>query len=550
MDTLRGGAGAAALALLLLAAAGAAAPVEDPVWPADRAAGLLARVRAASAEGIAPPAAVRPPAVPDAADLTTAYLALGRRLAGAAVDPTAYHDRWLAPLPADPAPRLLQALADGDPLARLDGLRPVSPDYRRLVEAYARLRDQAAAGGWRPLPDAPVLRPGDRHPAVRALRRRLAWEGPTPAPTAADSFDAGLAACVRAFQRRCGLAADGVVGPATRAALDVPAAARAARIRLNLERLRTAGPDAPGRVVRVNIAAAELEVREGDAVQLSMRCVVGRPDRPTPVLQGLMTCLELHPYWNIPQKLARRDVLPKVLADPSYLTERGIRVFESWTPGAPELDPATIDWAAIRPWDLAYKLRQDPGPRNPLGTVKFLFPNAASVYLHGTPAADDFARPARAFSSGCVRVEDPVALAACLLDDPLVESRLETGGNVSVPLAVPVPVRLLYLTAWADADGVLHYRDDLYGYDAPLRAALAALEGEGDLPGAERPGVQVDEAGAGVVAHAAAMEGAGGAAQPLEVHAGQPHVHGAAVEVEAVLGDVAAGASEGLVRGR
>lgn len=530
-----------------------------PLWTPDRRRAFLARLDAAAAEGIDPDLyhralLARPDLPSELRDrlLTDAYLGLGRHLAGARLDPTTCHDRWLAPLPPDPLPRLVAALSGpDDPLPLLDALRPAAPEYARLCRALARLHDLAAVGGWPALPDGPTLHPGDRDPAVPALRERLAWEGPGVAADDPLLFDGETAAALRSYQDRCGLAADGVLGPATRAALNLTAAARAEQVRLNLERLRSADRGGGGREVVVNIPAYRLEVRDDGGTVLAMRAVVGRPDRPTPVLSGAMTHLVFQPSWNIPQKLARRDVLPRILADPGYLAAHGIRVYESWRPDAPELDPAQVDWAAIRPWNLAFKLRQEPGPQNPLGRVKFLFPNPASVFIHDTPGRDSFARSARAFSSGCVRVEDPLGLAACLLGESRVAAALAAGGTREVGLPAPVPVRLVYFTAWAEVDGSVHFRDDVYGLDAPLAAALAALEAGGAmLPGADRAGVQVDEAGARVVAHAAAAQGAGGAAQVAEVHAGQAHVGGLAREVEAPLGDAAAGAAQRLVRGR
>ena len=236
-----------------------------------------------------------------------------------------------------------------------------------------------------------------------------------------------------------------------------------------------------------------------------MRTIIGKPERPTPVLSSRITCLEANPYWNIPQTLAREDVLPKLQRDPGYLQQRGIRAFETWRPGAPELDTAAIDWRAIAPEQLAFKLQQVPGPANPLGQVKFLFANPYSVYIHDTPGEYEFSLPDRFFSSGCVRVEEPVRLAQALLGDRYGEftAALDSGATVSFTLPRPVPVHLVYLTAWVDGAGRPCFRDDVYGVVEEQEEAIAAGTPARNLPGADRARVDVDEPGARVVADAA-----------------------------------------------
>jgi murein L,D-transpeptidase YcbB/YkuD len=306
----------------------------------------------------------------------------------------------------------------------------------------------------------------------------------------------------------------------------------------------------------VNITESRLRVVSEDSTVLAMRAIVGRADRPTPTLSSRITHLEVNPSWNIPQRLARDDVLPQVHADPEYLLRNDIRVFADWSPQAPRLDPLSVDWPAIVPDRLAFKLQQAPGPQNPLGRVKFMFANPFAVYIHDTPHRGKFRAAERFFSSGCVRVEDPLALAHALIAAPQsdaaesLQSALEGNATRAIDLPRSVPVHLTYLTAWADDDGTLHFRDDAYGYDRMLVEGLAAIsEPAGKLPGAERTGVQVDEAGTGIVADATAAETQGDATQFGRGKFRQAHVHGASQQVVTPAGHAATLPAQGLVGG-
>jgi len=414
--------------------------------------------------------------------LTDAVFSLGRQLAGALLDPGVMYEQWSSPARhAELAAPLADALETGRGLFRaLDDLRPDDPAYARLRDALRGYRAYAEAGDWSPLPDGPLLRPGDASLDVAALRERLAAEGYDVAPAAGpDSFDDALAVAVGDFQTRHDLYPDGIVGPATRAALDVTADERADQIAVNLARLRWQPRDLGERYIRVNIPEYRLEVIDDGEIALSMRAVVGRVDRPTPVLSGAVTYMEINPFWNIPQTIARDDVLPQVRRDPDYLVKRDIRVYENWRPDARELESHAIDWQSIEPWDLSFKLRQEPGPRNALGRIKFMFANPFSVYIHDTPNRDKFAGRKRCYSSGCVRVESPLTLAAYLLQANDAQggellTAVDSRENLQLGLPRPLPVHLVYLTAWADLEGVAHFHEDVYDYDGVLRTALAA----------------------------------------------------------------------------
>jgi murein L,D-transpeptidase YcbB/YkuD len=231
----------------------------------------------------------------------------------------------------------------------------------------------------------------------------------------------------------------------------------------------------------VNVADFGLEVVEEDDVVLSMRTVVGRPYRRTPVFSAQMTYLVFSPFWQVPPGIAGRDILPRIRKDADYLSRERIRVFLGWGPEAVDVDPASVDWNQIEPRTLPYRFRQDPGPSNPLGGVKFMFPNRFNVYLHDTPSKELFDEVARAFSSGCIRVEKAAALASYLLRNDSswtpeeIHKAMGAGWDQTVSLPEPIVVHLRYWTAWVDRDGAVHFRDDIYQHDKRMDKALSAF---------------------------------------------------------------------------
>jgi murein L,D-transpeptidase YcbB/YkuD len=315
---------------------------------------------------------------------------------------------------------------------------------------------------------------------VAALRERLHLEDDPGIDQDADLFDEALERAVRKFQRRHGLAADGAVGTATRAELNVSVERRVEQLELNLERRRWLPEDLGRRHIIVNIAAFALEVVEEEAVVLAMRVVVGGLEHRTPVFSDTMRYLVLNPYWNVPTDISVGEMLPKIRQDSSYLARSNVRVFLNAGPDAREVDPATVDWSAITQADFPFRLRQDPGPLNALGRVKFMFINKFNVYLHDTPARPLFEASERDFSHGCIRLQRPIELAAYLLQpdpywhrDALLRA-LDVAVDYAVPLPEPVPIHLLYWTAWADRDGTIQFRRDIHGWDTPLWQALRA----------------------------------------------------------------------------
>ena len=413
--------------------------------------------------------------------LTDAFLVYGAHLLAGRVNPETLRPEWLSNRrTADIAVVLEAALASGNIAGTLASLDPPEVGYRRLREALARYREVAATGGWPVIPDVSTLRLGERTSVVAALRDRLRLEDDLALAETQDAelFDEPVEQAVKKFQRRHGLTADGVVSAATRAELNVPVERRVEQLELNLERWRWLPKDLGRRHIIVNIAAFELEVMDGDSLVMSMRVVVGRPFDRTPVLSDTMRYLVLNPYWHVPSNIARTELLPKLKRDPSYLARYKLRVFPNSRLDAQEVAPSTVDWSTITTAHFPYRLRQDPGPLNALGRIKFMFLNKYHVYLHDTPARPLFEETQRDFSHGCIRIQHPIELAVYLLrnnprwDRDSLLAALDNAEDRSVPLREPMPIHLLYWTAWADADGTIQFRRDIHDRDATLFTAL------------------------------------------------------------------------------
>jgi L,D-transpeptidase YcbB len=421
---------------------------------------------------------------PDAAQLaeldlllTHAFLTLGAHLRNGRVNPsTVYRDCVYESTEAD-LPGLLQTGLDERRVQEvLEDLAPSHPIYQGLKLARGFYRGIVARGGWPVVPDGPFLKSDVRDPRVEALRARMEASGfADEAPEGRDLYDAPLQTAVIAFQERNGLEADGVVGKGTLEVLNVPAEDRLRQIEVNLERWRWMPRALGERYIVVNTAAFVLDVVEDGRTVLPMRVVVGKPATKTPMFSGMMTYLVLAPYWNVPSGIAQNEILPKVERDPGYLSRNGYEM----TTGAGG----------------RVSIRQKPGAKNALGRIKFMFPNSFNVYLHDTPSRSLFGRAARAFSHGCIRVEQPVELAEYLLrDNPdwdreKILAAIDQGRERAVILKEPIPVHLVYWTVWVDDAGVVQFREDLYGRDAELAKALGLTPAAGSpaLPAPRSP---------------------------------------------------------------
>ena len=400
------------------------------------------------------------------AELTYTYLSLAAQLAIGRLQPEKIRVEWYTkPRNVDLDARLGQALtADdaGEIVKILRSLTPPYPDYERLRQALVAYRSIAVKGGWPAVPPGPVLKLGAQGPRVAALRARLAATGDLPAanPQApgANAFDASVAAGVVRFQRRHGLETTGKVDEDTLAELNVPVEDRIRQLQFNMERWRWMPATLGDRYILVNVPDFRLDLVEAGRPALTMKVIVGKDQSRTPAFSDKMTFLELNPSWNIPKSIAEKEILPKLASDPGYLASHNME----WVDEGGES-----------------RLRQLPGEDNPLGKVKFMFPNEFDIYLHDTPAHHLFSQAERDFSHGCIRLERPLDLAHYLLqDDPkwtpeALQAAIDSGENQRIDLPHPIAVHILYWTAWVDPDGTVELRKDIYGHDDELEAALA-----------------------------------------------------------------------------
>ena len=360
---------------------------------------------------------------------------------------------------------------------------PLHPEYDQLKKALADYRAQERAGGWPALPAGLSLKPGQTLPAVAALRQRLLGStGPVPATTTAAPVAASLApvygpdlvAAVKQFQLDAGLKPDGVVGGETLRQLNVPIGTRIDQLILNMERWRWLPKRFEPNYLLVNIPEYTLHVVENNKEAFNMRVIVGKVLHETPIFSDKMEYVVLSPYWNVPFSIIENELRDKLVADPNYLERLDMEVVKGAGRKAEVIDPASVDWANVTQNTFRYTLRRRPGPKNDLGDVKFIFPNSNDIYLHDTPHDELFSQSSRSFSHGCVRLSEPIKLATYLLrnnpgwEQQTIVDSIATRREKYVTLKEKLPVYLVYFTAWADADGHPHFRDDIYGHDKEL----------------------------------------------------------------------------------
>jgi murein L,D-transpeptidase YcbB/YkuD len=357
------------------------------------------------------------------------------------------------------------------PTASLPTLSPETVQHtEQAIEVFDGI---VARGGWPDITAMDRARLGARHPEVPALRQRLMLSGDLDANAGgSDVYDSYVEAGVRRFQARHGLLVNGTVRGQTLKALNVPAAVRLAQLRINLVRLRSLSGHLGNRFVVCNIPAARIEAIENGVAVSRHTAVVGKPDRPSPDINSKIVEVNFNPYWTVPASIVRRDLIPKMQAEPDYLTANRIRIFD---PRGNELTPAQINWYSNEANN--YMFKQDPGDLNSLGSIRINFPSKDGVYMHDTPLKNLFGEDQRFHSSGCVRVQNVRELVNWLLVETPGWSRAEidevikSGERKDARLVRPVPLYWVYITAWATPDGITQFRDDIYHRDGAGQVA-------------------------------------------------------------------------------
>lgn len=412
--------------------------------------------------------------------LTDAFFAYGTHVSKGRLDPKKWFYQWIPyRRSVDLVQVLNEALDKKDVEGALKSLPPRYPAYTQLRTELANYQRIAADGGWAAIPEKTKLKKGSTGHAVTLLKHRLVISGDLDAAALGvnDHFNRSLEEALQRFQERHGLKADGVMAEETRKALNFSVEKRIRQIEWNMERWRWLPDELGPRYVMVNIPDYRLFVVENQITIMSMKTVVGKSAHPTPVFMDNMSYLELNPTWSLPNSIVAEEIIPKVKKNPDYLTKKHIRIYKNWSPTAKEIDPKTINWAKMNPKKFPYRLIQDTGV-NPLGRIKFMFPNQFDVYLHDTTQKSLFQRAKRMYSHGCIRVERPYDLGEWVLrDDPSwsktrLLAEIKKGKRQQVNLPKPIPVYVIYLTAWFDTRGHIHFRDDIYDYDKSLEKVL------------------------------------------------------------------------------
>ncbi len=413
--------------------------------------------------------------------LTDGFLRLSRHLAQGQIDPGTVDPLWKIPVEHVDSVQLLdRAVITLAPIPVLESLSPNASNYRRLLNALSAYRQIAERGGWPPLPEAPLIRPGERHDLIPLLRQRLEVpaEHEQEENNEATFYDPSLQQAVRQFQRSHGLKQDGIIGAHTRAAMNVPVEQRIAQIESNLERWRWLPQQLGDRYILVNIGGYLVQLVEHDQVKLEKHAIIGSRLRSTPSFTTRVTHLSLNPPWTVPRRIAVEDLLPEQRRDSEYLLRKNIQIQrregEVWV----IQDPAMINWGEYNKYNFPFQLRQSPGDGNSLGRIKFHMPNPYDIYLHDTPAQGLFGYPVRDFSSGCVRVQDIRGFVLELLAGTDLETatafthQLESRESSYFRLPQPIEVYLVYFTTWVDGSGDVQFRPDIYNLDRPLIMSL------------------------------------------------------------------------------
>lgn len=392
---------------------------------------------------------------------TEIFLRYALHLSQGRLDPEKFYPEWR---PYKRQINLVEALnaaiATGGVAEVLSGLAPRHPAYQRMKEELMSLKKMAAQG----------LPMGNVREVLTAFGDLAEGEADKRA------FKEAL----RKFQWRHGLPPTGILNRETRRALSVSLEERIEKLKINMERWRWLPDEFDSRYLFTILPDLMLYVVDDGYTIMSMKTVIGTTKQPSPIFSGQLTFIELNPTWNIPPSIVAKEIIPKVLKDPEYLQKKKIKLFRNWSEEAPEVSPKTVKWEKMDPEKFPYRMTQEPGV-NPLGRIKFMFPNEFDVYLHDTTERHLFQRQRRLYSHGCIRIEKPFELALWLLKDTelgdpeRLKKEVRSGKRQKINLPKPISVYIVYLTCWVDGNGVLHFRPDYYQYDTMMKQALKTL---------------------------------------------------------------------------
>ena len=415
--------------------------------------------------------------------LTDAFATYASHLAHGKVDPETLRPSWVPVQRGLDYDKILEgALSSGKVRESLRALLPSHPSYSDLRQLLMSFEILARKGGWKTIPNGPTMKRNDRGKRVIALRIRLAASADLASarPNSVEIFDSSLENALRQFQKRHGLEVKGIADSATIAELNVPVEKRIEQIKANMERWRWLPRDLGHRYIQVNVSDGMLALVENGREVMRMKIVFGIKDWPTPLFSSEMTHVIFNPAWVAPRHILAAELSNYIKADSNYLPGNKMKILRREGDEEKEIDPKTVKWPDVRPEDIDFTLRQEPGPLNILGRVKFIVPNKYDVYLHDTPYKEDFAKLFRTFSHGCIRLEKPFDLAEYLLRDvpgwtrqrmDTVIARIE---ERTVSLKEPVPVHVVYFSTWKARDGSDEFRQDIYGLDERVNAALVS----------------------------------------------------------------------------
>lgn len=357
-------------------------------------------------------------------------------------------------------------------------LAPTTPRYERLRNALAVYRRIEANGGWSKIPAGQTLKPGMADPRISALSRRLVEAGVLRNPPSGLIYGPRIVDAVKQFQERSGITPDGVIGPGTLAELNRPVSERIVTMEVNMERNRWMQNDFGPYHIFANLADQVVKVvKNGDTIHAEI-IQVGQPYHRTPVFTDEMEYIEINPYWNVPSSIAVNEYLPKLRRNPGVLAAQNIALLSNGN----RVSASAVNWSNYGKGNFPFRLRQEPGPGNALGRIKFMFPNEFNVYMHDTPSKSKFNATQRYFSHGCLRLRDPLKMAEILLasegwNRARIDNVVASGKRTVVSLKQKIPVHVVYLTSWVNKDGSVHFRKDVYGRDKILEDALAKVRG-------------------------------------------------------------------------